>query len=248
MKTAELMQLIATLIVPIAFLGMWLSEASNPARSYRPVRNWWRSGVIFFMAAAVLGTLTPLLLAQAGLNQVRLFDLSHIGWLGLPVGLIALSGVGYGWHRLVHYSDFLWRTTHQLHHSALRVDVPGAFYTHPLEVVIKTTWGVLVLTVLLGLRTEVAAMTSSLLTFMSIFQHWNIRTPRWIGWFLARPEMHGLHHEYGVHGRNYGDIALWDQLFGTWQNADKFAGQVGFDEAKSGRIVDMLLMRDVHKG
>lgn len=134
---------------------------------------------------------------------------------------------------------------HQLHHSALRVDIPGSFYSHPMEVVIKTTLGVLVGTVLLGLTPFVASMVSATIALLSIFQHWNIHTPRWLGWFIPRPEMHGLHHERGVHARNYGDLPIWDMLFGTYVNPQHFDGQVGFDQEQSRRLKDMLLMRNV---
>ena len=39
----------------------------------------------------------------------------------------------YAWHRAMHRSNFLFRTLHQMHHSAERVDVWGALYFHPLD-------------------------------------------------------------------------------------------------------------------
>ena len=239
------MNMLATVLVPMAFVFMWAVEERWPARSYVPVRGWRRLGALFFVVVAILGTLTPMMWAKLGLTSASLFDLRAIGWAGLPLGILIVSGVAYAWHRAVHRSDFLWRTTHQLHHSARRVDVPGAFFSHPLEVVAKTTLSLFVTTVLLGLAAPVAAMVSSLLAVLSIFQHWNIRTPQWLGWLLPRPEMHALHHEAGVHGRNYGDLPLWDVLFGTWENPATFDGRVGFDEEASAKLGDMLLMRDV---
>ena len=68
-----------------------------------------------------------------------------------------------------------------------------------------------------------------------------------VGWFLPRPEMHALHHAFGVHGRNYGDLPLWDALFGTYANpSGPVAVQVGFEPDASARLGDMLLMRDVN--
>jgi sterol desaturase/sphingolipid hydroxylase (fatty acid hydroxylase superfamily) len=31
---------------------------------------------------------------------------------------------------------------------------------------------------------------------------------------------HALHHERGVHAYNYGDIALWDMVFGTFKDPE----------------------------
>ena len=49
------------------------------------------------------------------------------------------------WHRTMHANDFLWRWFHQMHHSAERVDVAGAFYFSPLDMVGWTFLGSLAL-------------------------------------------------------------------------------------------------------
>lgn len=241
------MKMLLSLLIPVAFVLMWLIEARWPARAYVPVKRWPLIGAAFFVLAILISAITPVLWDRIGLNSVRVFDLSGLGFWGYPLGLLVASGIGYGWHRAEHRFDVLWRMTHQLHHSALRVDIPGAFYSHPMEVLIKSTLGILVGTVLLGLAPLAAAAVSLTVAFISIFQHWNIRTPRWLGWFIPRPEMHGLHHEFGVHGRNYGDLPLWDMVFGTYSNPAEFNGRVGFKAPLSAKVVDMLLMRDVHK-
>ena len=56
-----------------------------------------------------------------------------------------------------------------------------------------------------------------------MFQHWNVKTPRWLGYIIQRPESHGLHHELGVHARNYSDFPLWDMLMGTFVNPETSA-------------------------
>ena len=82
--------------------------------------------------------------------------------------------------------------------------------------------------------------------FYGMFQHWNVRTPRWIGYIIQRPESHGLHHELGIHGRNYSDFPLWDMLMGTFVNPETFDGEVGFAGTAPDHIGDMLLFRDVN--
>ena len=79
-----------------------------------------------------------------------------------------------------------------------------------------------------------------------MFQHWNVCTPRWLGYILQRPESHGLHHELGIHGRNYSDFPLWDSLMGTFVNPDTFEGEVGCAGNAPGRIGAMLLFQDVN--
>lgn len=87
--------------------------------------------------------------------------------------------------------------------------------------------------------------TNLAVTFFAIFTHANIRTPKWLGYVVARPEMHAVHHERGSHSHNYCDIPLIDMIFGTYSNPKTFNGEGGFYDGASSRVVDMLLGRDV---
>lgn len=165
---------------------------------------------------------------------------------GAAVGLLLYELVHYGYHRLAHGWDPLWRLTHQMHHSAESVDAFGAFYIHPLDNAIFTTAGSLVFFPLLGLSLEAGLLASVFLTFNAVFQHANIRTPRWLGYIIQRPESHRIHHARGVHRYNYSDLPLWDMVFGTFRNpSDEGATVGGFYNFASTRIWDMLIFRDV---
>jgi sterol desaturase/sphingolipid hydroxylase (fatty acid hydroxylase superfamily) len=74
-----------------------------------------------------------------------------------------------------------------------------------------------------------------------------VRTPRWIGYFVQRPESHCLHHERGVHARNYADFPLWDMLFGSFDNPASFGGHCGFDAPADRRLGAMLAWQDVNE-
>ncbi len=241
------MKLALSLIIPTVYILMWLIEARWPARTYAPVKGWTLLGVVFFLVVMVTATVTPLVWAKLGLTSMRVFDLGQLGLWGYPIGLLFVTGIAYWFHRAEHRIDVLWRMTHQVHHSASRVDIPGAFYTHPLEVVAKSTMGILVSTVVLGLAPMAAALVSTTVAFISLFQHWNIHTPRWLGLLIPRPEMHGLHHEFGVHSRNYADLPVWDMLFGTYVNPTTFTGTVGFEPKAAQRLGAMLVFQDVNR-
>jgi sterol desaturase/sphingolipid hydroxylase (fatty acid hydroxylase superfamily) len=145
----------------------------------------------------------------------------------------------------MHNVDFLWRWFHQLHHSAERVDVFGAFYFSPLDMIGFTLVTSVSLVLVVGVSAPAAIIASSIATFIAFFNHSNIRTPQWLGYVIQRPENHALHHERGVHAYNYGDISLWDQVFGTFKNPKTWAGEAGFYDGASERIGEMLLGRDV---
>jgi sterol desaturase/sphingolipid hydroxylase (fatty acid hydroxylase superfamily) len=81
--------------------------------------------------------------------------------------------------------------------------------------------------------------------FFSVFQHANIETPRWIGYFIQRPESHSVHHQKGVHYYNFSDLPLFDIMFGTFRNPQNFPEETGFYHGASSRVLDMLTFHDV---
>jgi sterol desaturase/sphingolipid hydroxylase (fatty acid hydroxylase superfamily) len=139
----------------------------------------------------------------------------------------------------------LWLLGHQLHHSPNRLDIPGSVYFHPLDIALQTAPATLVSVFVLGLEPAAAGTVGYISAFYGMFQHWNVRTPRWLGYIIQRPESHGLHHELGIHNRNYSDFPLWDILMGTFVNPTTFDGEVGFAGGAPKHIVAMLLFQDV---
>src|ERR1700745_2451061 len=49
--------------------------------------------------------------------------------------------VFYWWHRWRHRIDFLWLTFHQIHHSPQRIEVITSFYKHPIEMIVNSIIG-----------------------------------------------------------------------------------------------------------
>jgi sterol desaturase/sphingolipid hydroxylase (fatty acid hydroxylase superfamily) len=161
---------------------------------------------------------------------------------------LVVTFFGYWLHRAEHRFTWLWLAAHQLHHSAPRVDLAGAYFTHPVEVALKVTLATTTSVYLLGLTPMAAAAVGLIGAVLSMWQHWNINTPHWLGYLIPRPESHVLHHERDVPARNFGDLPLWDLLFGTFDNPrTAWAGQAGFPSPQHQRLKDMLLMGDVQQ-
>ncbi len=154
--------------------------------------------------------------------------------------------VFYWWHRWRHESDVLWRLFHQIHHSPQRIELITSFYKHPVEMVVNSLIGSALVYTLLGLSLEAGAAYTACTALGEFFYHTNVRTPRWIGHFFQRPEMHRIHHQYGRHKNNYGDIVWWDMLFGTYENPELFTGTCGFDAEREEMLGEMILYADVH--
>jgi sterol desaturase/sphingolipid hydroxylase (fatty acid hydroxylase superfamily) len=232
----------------------WLLVAALAWERWRPgwrlptVSGWWPRAIALNVAQGLL------VLALGALWQRHWPSLSLLSlpadWSAVQGGLVAyLSGtfVFYWWHRARHESPALWRRLHQLHHSARRMEVVTAFYRHPLEVVTGALLCSVIAYAVFGLDAQGGVVYSLLTASVQLFIHANVRTPRWLGWFVQRPEMHRIHHQRDHHASNYGDIALWDMLFGTYDNPASWRGRCGFDPRRERRVADMLLCRDVHR-
>ncbi|MFN3389695.1 MAG: sterol desaturase family protein [Allosphingosinicella sp.] len=227
------------------FAGFAAIDLVARARAFPDVAYWRLKGVAFMLLYFAAATYAPLMW-DGWLGEHRLLDANALPlWAQIAVAFLALQLGIYVWHRTMHNTDLLWRWFHQMHHSAERVDIWGAFYFHPFDMLGWAFLGSLVLVLGIGVSAEAAIVVALLATFCSMFQHANIRTPRWLGYIVTRPESHSAHHERGIHGRNYGDIPLFDMLFGTFHNPAEFTGQVGFHEGGSKRLKDMLLGRSI---
>lgn len=225
--------------------GLLVLDLVAPARALPRVPHWRIKGLVAFVVYVAIATAAPM--AWDGfLARYQLLDLRGLGtgW-GTLVGVLALELGQYVWHRVMHATPFLWRTLHQMHHSAERLDVFGAFWFHPLDALGFTLVGSLALVLGVGLTPDATALAVAFMTFLAVFQHANLKTPRWLGYLVHRPEQHGLHHQRGLHGMNYGSLAIFDQLFGTFRNPATWDAPVGFYDGASSRIGEMLIGRDV---
>lgn len=230
------------------FGALVLLDFIIPARRFPTVKAWRLKGLASTVMYFFLAGYSPFIW-DAWLGQYQLINGTVWPvWIAGPAALLVYQLGIYTWHRTMHGHDFLWRLFHQTHHSAERVDIWGALYFHPLDVIGFAFVGSLALTLTLGVSPDAIMFAVMVSTFCGLFQHANIRTPRWLGYIITRPESHALHHERGVHRYNYGDIPIWDMLFGTFRNPKEWAGKAGLVDGGSSRYADLLLARDITRG
>jgi sterol desaturase/sphingolipid hydroxylase (fatty acid hydroxylase superfamily) len=227
-------------IVAVVTLVMYAIERFAPGMAL-PRVPWWGTRVVAFNAVQVgvvyLGAATW----DHWLPQWRLFDGAALGPVGgALVGYLVITFVFYWWHRARHEVPFLWRHLHQVHHSPARVEVAMAFYKHPLEILLNGLLTSTVLYVVLGLSPAVTASVVAITGVAELVYHWNVRTPRWMGWFFQRPEMHRRHHERGWHRDNYSDLPVWDLLFGTFDNPSETPRLCGFAADRERNLLRLL--------
>jgi|SRR5438067_1076100 len=228
-------------LIPLTFIAMLVVERVFPARRLPRVRGWLLKGFVGFAIAGALSAAIPAAIATAVAGHA-LAGLP--AWAQVIVALLATELLSYVVHRAMHTIPMLWRWTHQLHHSAERIDIAGSAIFHPFELALRFALaGVLIAA--LGIDPDAAALTGYLGFFVGTFQHLNVRTPQWLGWIIQRPEAHSIHHARGVHAYNYGNLMLWDILFGTFRNPVAFTADAGFWDGASSQLGRMLAGRDV---
>lgn len=229
------------------FVALLVAESLRPARIL-PSSPWWRSRTLLaFVGYFLLSSYLPLWW-DGWLMTWRLFDLTGFSLAAqIAGGVLAYELVFYAWHRSLHESDLLWRWFHQVHHSAERHDAWGAFWLSPLDMVGFTLTASVALVLVVGITPQAATATILLTAFFSIFVHTNVRTPRWLGYLITRPESHSYHHERGVHRRNFCDLPVIDALFGSYFNPRDFAPLQGFYPGASMQLPAMLSGKDLSK-
>ena len=109
------------------FAGFALLELIGSGRSFPSIERWKIKGAGFALLYFSIATYAPLLW-DGWLGEHRLFAADALPlWAQVIGGVLAIELGIYTWHRTMHNVQPLWRWFHQLHHSAERIDVWGAF-------------------------------------------------------------------------------------------------------------------------
>lgn len=228
------------------YAGLMLLEYLFPARKLPVSPFWVLRGFLAFVVYFFISNYLPLL-TDGFLSQYRLFDATSFSlWVAVLIGLLIYEFGLYCWHRAMHSSRFLWRIFHQMHHSAERLDTAGAFWFSPMDMIGFTLLLSITFNVIIGLPVEAVVIILQVTFFLAIFQHMNIKTPRWLGYFVQRPESHHVHHSKGVHYYNFSDLPIFDIIFSTFRNVEGYKYESGYYHGGSLKVVDMLLFKDIN--
>lgn len=241
-------QFVPAFLIVVATLCFFAYERIRPGRELPASPGWYTRAAM--MNLAQLG-----LIGLGGITWNKYFRDNSIlqlgNWASPVVEGLAYWFVGtfvfYWWHRLRHARGF-WVVLHQIHHSPSRIEVLTSFYKHPLEIVADSALTGFLIYLVLGGTAEAGAWTSFFGAVGEYFYHTNVKTPKWVGYFIQRPEHHSVHHELDVHKYNFGDITWWDRLFGTFKEADSFATSCGFPGQNEEKLWSMMKFKDVYRG
>jgi sterol desaturase/sphingolipid hydroxylase (fatty acid hydroxylase superfamily) len=240
-------QVLPATLVMLSTSVFFALERLAPGRELSHSIGWYRRAIAINLVQLAL-------IGLGGLTWNRYFrDHALLDWGSClnpaMVGFfywIAGTFVFYWWHRLRHANGF-WLAFHQIHHSPSRIEVLTSFYKHPIEIAANSIITGFLIYYVLGGSALIGVWVSFFGATGEYFYHSNIRTPRWLGYFIQRPEHHSIHHQLGVHQYNFGDITLWDRLFGTFREAEAFVPKCGFPGRNEERLREMLCFKDVYE-
>jgi sterol desaturase/sphingolipid hydroxylase (fatty acid hydroxylase superfamily) len=236
-----------TIITIFATLFFLLFERIKPGRMLPKIKNWYYMALIINVIQLIITLLTARLWIEI-FGEISLFKIrnwqSEIlqGFFGWLIGTFFF----YWWHRVRHIKGF-WLIFHQLHHSPSRIEAVTSFYKHPIEILADAILSALILYPLLGCSLMGMFWYNCFAGIGEYLYHSNIKTPKWFRYFIQTPELHSVHHQFGVHKYNFGDITIWDRIFGTYKDTTEFVERCGFPKDAEHKLKEMLLFKDVYK-
>lgn len=235
----------AIVVVLTVAIAIGICERIWPNVELPKSRNWYLRAIVFNGFQAFIAFVSTQYW-DVWLSQFQLLRLDHL-YLEIQVllGYVTITFVYYWWHRARHRVPLLWRIFHQFHHSPARIEVITSFYKHPLEITVNGILSSAILYVLMGLSPQAVGLASLATGLAELIYHMNVRTPRAMGYFFQRPEMHRIHHQRSLHHYNYSDLPLWDMLFGTYNNPETADNLAGFPNDNENRLDDLLLGREL---
>lgn len=238
---------IPTILIVLASIFFYTIERVFPGRELPPSKGWYLR-VIGINLVQILITLMTNKVWRDLFGGISIFHLSNWGHPALEgfVGWVTGTFFFYWWHRIRHLKGF-WQLFHQLHHSPSRIEALTSFYKHPIEIIADAALAGAVIYLILGASLEAVYWFNLFATIGEYLYHSNIRTPSWIRYFIQTPELHSIHHQIDVHKFNFGDIPIWDKMFGTYKDAVEFAPQCGFPNNNENKLGKILIFKDVYQ-
>jgi sterol desaturase/sphingolipid hydroxylase (fatty acid hydroxylase superfamily) len=237
---------LTSLLIASVTAAFMILERVAPGRELPNAPGWYGRALIVTLCQVGLMLATGRLWRHH-LGHASLLDLDAMGHPAIEgfIGWLVGTFFFYWWHRVRHLNGW-WVLFHQVHHSPARIEAMTSFYKHPVEILADCALAVVVLYPLLGCSLEGAMWSAVFASTGEFFYHSNYKSPRWLKYFIQTPELHSLHHELDVHAGNYGDLPIWDRLFGTYRDTDDFAEQCGFPRDNERYLLRMLLFQDVY--
>ncbi|GGX73766.1 fatty acid hydroxylase [Litorimonas cladophorae] len=242
------------------FLGMLILmsaiEAFFPAKSRTQSRGrrWTTNLGLVVIDTLAIRLLFPVIAVGAALwAESRGWGLLNVLalplWVKVIAAVIILDMLIYWQHVAFHKIPIFWRL-HKVHHADRDLDASSGLRFHPVEIVLSM---VLKMAAVVALGAPVVAVIifEIILNACAIFNHANVRLPRWLErplrLVIITPALHRIHHSVREveTNSNYGfSVIWWDRLFGSFTAKPKGILTLGLneyqDDAPSGLLWSLM--------
>ena len=212
----------------LAAMFLWERLAPRRVPAYPRVARWSSNLTLVALDTLLVRLLVPVtavaLAEWCRVEQVGLLhSLGATPVVAVPLAVLLLDLAIYVQHVVFHRVPVLWRL-HRVHHADPDFDVTTAVRFHPLEILLSM--GIkLGVVAALGAPAVAVVAFEVLLNATAMFNHGNVRLPRWIDrrlrLLLVTPDMHRVHHSVlaAETNSNYGfNLPFWDRLFRTYRD------------------------------
>lgn len=214
----------------IILLTMLVLESCFPARKSKLTKRvrWLGNFSLLIISSVVARLIVPIgvtgIALYASSQGLGLFNNINIpNWLIITLSVLLLDLMIYWQHRIFHLVPMLWRF-HKVHHADSHIDASTGLRFHPIEILLSILLkGLAVL--LLGVPAIAVIIFEVALNGFALFNHANIRLPRWLEYplraILITQVLHRIHHSQVVEetNSNYGfSVSWWDRLFGSYKS------------------------------
>lgn len=211
-------------------LVMLVLESCFPARKSKitkPVR-WLGNFSLLVLSSIIARLLIPIGVAGIALyawtQGIGLFNIINLPtWLSITFSVLLLDLMIYWQHRIFHLVPMLWRF-HKVHHADSHIDASTGLRFHPVEIALSIALKALAV-LILGVPATAVIIFEVALNGFALFNHANIRLPRWLELplrtILITQVLHRIHHSQVVNetNSNYGfSVSWWDRMFGSYKS------------------------------
>jgi sterol desaturase/sphingolipid hydroxylase (fatty acid hydroxylase superfamily) len=214
----------------VTLVDVWTACFFVPLEHLRPslrAQRHLRRGILKDLAFVYIASILHVALSHAGFDRAvgQLGTLAslqaHLAtipfFLQLALAVVVSDLFGYWKHRLMH-TRWLW-PLHAVHHSSEEIDWLSDNRSHPIEMIITSTFFVVPLT-FLGFLPLTIGWAAQIRRLHSIYEHGNLGIDYGRGHYvLVSPTFHRWHHSVDstLLNKNFANIfASFDWLFGTF--------------------------------
>jgi sterol desaturase/sphingolipid hydroxylase (fatty acid hydroxylase superfamily) len=209
---------------------MLVLESCFPARKSKLTKRvrWLGNFSLLIISSVIARLLVPIGVAGIALfatsQNIGIFNNVNLpSWLVITLSIMLLDLMIYWQHRVFHLVPILWRF-HKVHHADSHIDASTGLRFHPVEIVLSILLkGLAVL--ILGVPAIAVIIFEVALNGFALFNHTNIRLPRWLEYplraILITQVLHRIHHSQIVEetNSNFGfSVSWWDRLFGSYKS------------------------------